>query len=235
MRAKMVDWMIEVMASYKCSDQTFFLAINLMDRFFQKASTQQVPNDLHIIGVTTMFLSNKYEEIYPIRLKTLHEKIAHRKLSIEEIKNKEAKILSDLAFDITGPTVFDFVQILLNEMSLEEQGFDLKTMQLIENISIYLLKMTIHNYDLIRGLNNSQVAAGCIFVAFKILEQCIFKEFNLNYNMILLKNLAQIEENLLLNIATSILNLAKNFETQYANNKNLKRFNLELINSLETM
>ena len=68
-----------------------------------------MPNDLHLIGVTTMFLSCKYEEIYPIRLKNLHEKIAHKKLSIEEIKAKEAMILSDLAFEVTGPTVFDFV------------------------------------------------------------------------------------------------------------------------------
>jgi hypothetical protein len=53
----------------------------------------QLPNDLHIIGVTTIFLACKYEEIYPIRLKTVFEKIAHMKLTIEEIKNKEAIIL----------------------------------------------------------------------------------------------------------------------------------------------
>ena len=67
-----------------------------------------------------MFLACKYEEIYPIRLKTLHEKIAHKKLTIEEIKNKEASILSDLSFDITGPTPFDFIQIVLNHMRLHE-------------------------------------------------------------------------------------------------------------------
>jgi len=67
-----------------------------------------------------MFLSCKYEEIYPIRLRTIHEKIAHKKLTIEEIKNKESAILSDLTFDITGPTMLDFIQIVLNEMRLQE-------------------------------------------------------------------------------------------------------------------
>ena len=55
-----------------------------------------------------MFLSSKYEEIYPIRLRTVYEKISHKKIPIENIKNKEAEILSDLSFDITGPTIYDF-------------------------------------------------------------------------------------------------------------------------------
>ena len=36
LRAKMIDWMVEVMCSYKCSDQAFFLAVNYMDTFFEK-------------------------------------------------------------------------------------------------------------------------------------------------------------------------------------------------------
>ena len=43
-------------------------------------------NELHIVGITSMFISSKYEEIYPMRLKIVYEKIAHKKLSIEEIK-----------------------------------------------------------------------------------------------------------------------------------------------------
>jgi hypothetical protein len=38
MRSKMVDWIIEVMSQYKCTDETFFLALNVMDRFFMNAS-----------------------------------------------------------------------------------------------------------------------------------------------------------------------------------------------------
>lgn len=37
-RAKMVDWMVEVLSAFKCSDQTFFLAVNLMDRYFSELS-----------------------------------------------------------------------------------------------------------------------------------------------------------------------------------------------------
>ncbi len=33
-----------------------------------------------------MFIASKYEEIHPIKLKVVHDKIAHRKLSVESIK-----------------------------------------------------------------------------------------------------------------------------------------------------
>jgi hypothetical protein len=35
LRARMIDWMIEVLTNFKCDDQTFFLAVSLMDRFFK--------------------------------------------------------------------------------------------------------------------------------------------------------------------------------------------------------
>jgi len=34
----MVDWMIEVFASYKCGEQTFFLSVKIMDEYFKKAT-----------------------------------------------------------------------------------------------------------------------------------------------------------------------------------------------------
>jgi hypothetical protein len=35
MRARMVDWMIEVLTNFKCDDQTFFIAVSIMDRYFK--------------------------------------------------------------------------------------------------------------------------------------------------------------------------------------------------------
>jgi hypothetical protein len=35
LRARMVDWMVEVLTSYKCSNRTFFKTVDLMDRYFQ--------------------------------------------------------------------------------------------------------------------------------------------------------------------------------------------------------
>ena len=33
--------------------------------------------DLHVTGVTSMFVASKYEDIYPLKMKVVFEKIAH--------------------------------------------------------------------------------------------------------------------------------------------------------------
>jgi hypothetical protein len=73
----MIDWMIEVLTNFKCDDQTFFLAVSMMDRYFKKKPETQEISNLHIIGVTCMFIASKYEDIYPLKMKMVFEKIAH--------------------------------------------------------------------------------------------------------------------------------------------------------------
>ena len=76
----MVDWMIEVLTNFKCDDQTYFIAVAIMDRYFKmKKETLEVSN-LHVVGVAAMFLASKYEDIYPLKMSVVFEKIAHKKL-----------------------------------------------------------------------------------------------------------------------------------------------------------
>jgi hypothetical protein len=82
LRARMVDWMIEVLSNFKCDDQTFFLATALMDRYFKGCAGTKEVKDLHIIGVTSMFIGSKYEDIFPLKMKTVHEKIVHQRITI---------------------------------------------------------------------------------------------------------------------------------------------------------
>ena len=113
LRARMIDWMIEVLTNFKCDDQTFFLAVSLMDRYFKnKVETREI-SDLHIIGVTCMFVASKYEDIYPLKMKMVHEKIAHQKLAIEDIKSLELDILKTVNYMIPAPTVLDFMRVYL--------------------------------------------------------------------------------------------------------------------------
>ena len=60
--------MIEVMCSYKCKNQSFFLAVNYMDRYFSLVKEEITPEKLHLIGVTCIFMASKYEDIYPFKL-----------------------------------------------------------------------------------------------------------------------------------------------------------------------
>ena len=112
MRTRMVDWMIEVLSNYHCDESTYFEAINLMDRYFKECDKKhQVlqPPELHLIGVTSMFIASKYQDIYPLRLKIVKDKIAHNKLSCQEIKDKEDEITRYLDYNIGLPTMWDFI------------------------------------------------------------------------------------------------------------------------------
>jgi len=77
----MIDWMAEVLTTFKTCDQTFFLAVNIMDRYFKESQKEIKSSDLHLLGVVCMFLASKYEDVIPILMKTVLLKIGHGKFT----------------------------------------------------------------------------------------------------------------------------------------------------------
>lgn len=179
--------MIEVLTNFKCDDQTFFLAVSLLDRYFKNKPESKEVSDLHIIGVTCMFIASKYEDIYPLKMKMVYEKIAHKKLSIEKIKTLELDILKVIKYKIPTPSPLDFLKIYLKEVlgighygntsvkkedkekiptnSDTPEGLNL----LIYKMSMYLAKMSMHHYEL-SGKRPSLIGVGALYVALKICE-----------------------------------------------------------------
>lgn len=113
LRARMIDWMIEVLTNFKCNDLTFFLAVSLQDRYFKRSQEPKHISDLHAIGVTCMFMASKFEDIYPLKMVTVHEKIAHKKIEVAAINKLEIDILKTLNYDVVVPTVLDFLKVFL--------------------------------------------------------------------------------------------------------------------------
>jgi len=77
----MIDWMVEVMTNFRCDDQTFFVAVSVMDRYFGNYPDALEVSALHVTGVAAMFLASKYEDIYPLKMRDVYEKIGHKRLS----------------------------------------------------------------------------------------------------------------------------------------------------------
>ena len=124
---------------------------------------------MHLVGVTSMFIASKYEEIYPFKLKLVYEKIGHKKISIEEIKKKEQEILEVLNFNLLTPTPNEFTMLAIQILNTRTE-IQRKTKIYLEKVCVYLLKMVLHDYDLISKINYHVLAASTIFVAFKIIE-----------------------------------------------------------------
>ena len=94
----MLDWMVEVMSSYSFQHKTYFAGAEIMDRFFANSEETLLPTQLHIIGVQSMFVATKMEEVYPLKMKTIYDKIAHKKIPIAELVDMEKKIVEALNF-----------------------------------------------------------------------------------------------------------------------------------------
>ena len=94
-RTKMVDWMVEVCTSFKCSVRTYFLAVKLFDGFLRKNQGRRVieNSEVHGTGVTAMYLASKYEDIYPLHSRVVAEKISHNAFSQKIILQREEEYL----------------------------------------------------------------------------------------------------------------------------------------------
>lgn len=124
---------------------------------------------MHLVGVTAMFIASKYEEIYPFKLKLVYEKIGHKKIPIEEIKKKEQEILEVLNFSLVNPTPNEFTMLAIQILNTKTE-IQRKTKIYLEKVCVYLLKMVLHDYEIISKINYHIIAASTIFVAFKIIE-----------------------------------------------------------------
>lgn len=140
MRMRMVDWMIEVVSNYKCDENVFFHSVDLMDDYFSLNSNSLEPSELHLIGVACMFTSSKFQDIYPLRLKMVQEKIAHKKLSMDEIKQKESEIMKMKDFKIGRPTIWDFVTSFIEEIFItSDNNYHINSERLCDKIKDYEL------------------------------------------------------------------------------------------------
>jgi cyclin B len=111
----MIDWVLEVLGNYKqtTSHETYFRAVNLMDLFLKKATHRKYTDcDLHLIGITCMFIASKIEDVYHIPLKDFVSRVSHNKFTAFVIKDKEKEILEKIQYQVYFPTYLNYLSHL---------------------------------------------------------------------------------------------------------------------------
>lgn len=63
MRAILVDWLVEVHFKLDMVPQTLYLAVHIIDKFCMGHAIPR--SQLQLIGVSSLLIASKYEEIYP--------------------------------------------------------------------------------------------------------------------------------------------------------------------------
>lgn len=106
-RAFLVEWIIDVHRKFRLSAETLYVTVFLIDRFLSVKAIKK--SQLHILGVTSLLVATKYEEIYPPDLKDLLS-VSENKFSREEVLAMEREMLTALDFNMTAPTSYRFLE-----------------------------------------------------------------------------------------------------------------------------
>jgi hypothetical protein len=67
-----------------------------------------------------MLVASKMNEVYPLKIKTVFEKIGHRKLPMEDLVSMEEQIMKKLDYRLNSWTFFDLAMLKLSEFHAYE-------------------------------------------------------------------------------------------------------------------
>ncbi len=173
-RHRMVDWMLEVFSCLNSEYFVFFRAVDLMDRYLEKSKKNLCDNDIHLIGLTCIYIALKEEDIYPLRLCYIEENIGHSKFTSKEILEVEKDILKDIEFEILNISTYDFILELFNHFIIENKikihRLNLfKYIDSLKNISYFLCKLACMLYRFTSYLSSLK-AVSIIICSFNILK-----------------------------------------------------------------
>jgi hypothetical protein len=184
MRSILTDWLVEVHLKFKLVPETLYLTINLIDRFLEK---YEVPRPkLQLVGVTSLLIASKYEEIYPPEIRDLVY-ICDRAYTKQEVRRywqfvHEKKILFKHAkVFLTFNPIFIFYQILAMEETIlrtlkyqvtipSAHAFLVRYLKAAHadrrmvQLACYILDGTLQSYKLL-NFYPSQLAAAAVFIA----------------------------------------------------------------------
>lgn len=111
MRALLLDWMIEVSCEFKLQRETFYLALNYLDRYVDKVRFVD-KKDYQLIGASAIYIACKIEEIYTPRL-NFFVLATDNGYSEDEILNMEREILIKLEWNLTPASIESWMKMCL--------------------------------------------------------------------------------------------------------------------------
>lgn len=221
--------MIEVLASFECVPNTFFIAVDIMDEYLSKTKEVFESKSIHLIGITSMILASKVEEITPFKVSTAVEKMSHGKLTAKEIVKCELEILTAFDFRIMSTSsLFVSVEMTLVRLNIHNSLIWKDFMKVI----VYITKMTMHEYKILQKYPLQYLCCGCVYLGFKIIEQTK-TNFNVKIYLEEMKNIYNLDEMIFYKVSEDILELAKNFEKNFGFVKNLLKYDSFYLEKLE--
>lgn len=163
MRKILVDWLMDVTAEFKLHPETFFLAVDIIDRFLFFYSIPRTK--LQLVGVTAILIAAKHEEVWP---PTVNDCVAvtANTYSAREVIDMEFDIVTALRFKFTVPTTYPIACRLLDVPRVSQQ---------VRHAAFMFLESAAHCYPLLQFLP-SRIAAASVMLATLLVRSSIATE-----------------------------------------------------------
>ncbi|XP_074331976.1 cyclin-A2-4 isoform X1 [Apium graveolens] len=163
MRGILVDWLVEVSEEYRLVPDTLYLTVHLIDLFLSEYYIER--KRLQLLGITCMLIASKYEEICAPRIEEFCL-ITDNTYSRTEVLVMESKVLKDLRFRLSAPTIKTFLRRFLRAAQASYKSPSLE----LEFLSNYLAELTLVDNSFLKYIP-STVAASAVFLAKWTLDQ----------------------------------------------------------------
>ncbi|KAG5477285.1 hypothetical protein LSCM4_04503 [Leishmania orientalis] len=151
MRKILIDWLVDVISEFKLHPETFFLAVDIIDRFLFFYSIPRTK--LQLVGVTAVLIAAKHEEVWP---PTVNDCVAvtANTYSAGEVIDMEFDVVTALRFKFTVPTTYPITCRLLDSCRMGRA---------VCNATFLFLESAAHCYPLLQFLP-SRIAAGAVLL-----------------------------------------------------------------------
>ncbi|EPB72399.1 cyclin domain protein [Ancylostoma ceylanicum] len=157
MRSILVDWLIQVHTRFHLLPETLHLTIYLLDIMLSRTKVDK--NELQLVGVASMLVASKYEEMYAPDIHDF-EYITDNAYNKKMILKMEAKILIAADFDLSRPHSLTFLRWFSKEMK-----FGMR----MHHMAKYLIEMAFLDASLSPVLP-SHTACACTYIAARLCD-----------------------------------------------------------------
>ena len=194
MRAILIDWLIDVNNKFNFTEETLYLAINIIDTYLSLKKIKRC--NLQLLGVTALFISCKQNEIIFRRLKE-YAYITDNAYNEQDILNMENDIFQTLEFNILFPSALTFFEILCHNFGIldKENKVDKKNLEF--NLGKFLIE-SFYMSDTSLKYYASTIACSAMYIVMKFFKM---KNYQVCYD----KNLFNIKEKITKNNTSNII------------------------------
>ncbi|KAM4641683.1 G2/mitotic-specific cyclin-B1 [Discoglossus pictus] len=211
MRAILVDWLVQVQMKFRLLQETMFMTVGIIDRFLQEHPVPK--SQLQLVGVTSMFLAAKYEEMYPPEIGDFTFVTDHT-YTKAQIRDMEMKILRVLQFGVGRPLPLHFLRRAskIGEVTAEQHS-----------LAKYLMELVMVDYDMVH-YPPSQIAAAASCLSLKVLDAGAWTPTLQHYMSYTEDSLTPIMQHMAKNIVKVNKGLTKHLtvKNKYASSKQMK-------------